>query len=275
MDWYVTACWTDARQRGKVLISCQYGCVLILGPHSFSSLRHRGVKHQSVTLVLPVSMATRIIQVTGGQVAGERRHQVHWNQHHMKWPSRLALSVCPCVRPSPVPSLTRSSLSSSTGIMSLLNVTTVCCRRTVHFVPLLQWTSSSTGGCCRKLEDCGSSGCHTSLISLVSPLNVLQLSDQDPSSLTHPDGSEFITAIPDLLSLCIWVVPCFLAPHLICRGWWVADYGEDAEERNAAANKQLCSGDRRLLMQHPTPHNESPNNMCSPLNAWCNTHCLH
>lgn len=28
-------------QRGKVLIFCQYGCVLILGPHSFSSLRYR------------------------------------------------------------------------------------------------------------------------------------------------------------------------------------------------------------------------------------------
>lgn len=44
MDWYVTACWTDARQKGNILICYQYKCVLILGPHSFSSLRYRSRK---------------------------------------------------------------------------------------------------------------------------------------------------------------------------------------------------------------------------------------
>lgn len=93
VDWYVTAYWAAARQRGKVLIFCQYGCVLILGPHSFHPSDTGRKKQKSVTLVLPVSMTTRIIQVTGGQSADEKRICVHWNHSWKALYSPCCLSL--------------------------------------------------------------------------------------------------------------------------------------------------------------------------------------
>lgn len=52
----------------------------------------RGKKQRSVTLVLPVSMTTRIIQVRGGQAADGRRICAHWNH---SWNAlHPSLSVC-------------------------------------------------------------------------------------------------------------------------------------------------------------------------------------
>lgn len=50
-------------------------------------------KQKSVTLVLPVSMTTRIIQVTGGQSADEKWICVHWNHSRKALYSPCCLSL--------------------------------------------------------------------------------------------------------------------------------------------------------------------------------------
>lgn len=220
MDWYVTACWTNARQREKVLIFCQYGCVLILGPHSFSSLRYKGgKKRRGVTLVLPVSMATGIILVRGGQAAwwganlGSLKstlHEMPFTLHSLSLPVSAHHLCC----------LSHAALSPHHFFFTF---TTIFYRGPVHIptsakekpytlergteppgapVALAGSHQESTADfpCMTEVETHHSFlSCRSALLSVCSS----SLTRLHPSSLILPDRLDFITAIPDLLSLCI------------------------------------------------------------------------
>ena len=254
MDWYVTAYWTDARQREKVLILCQYDCVLIPGPHSFSSLtygregeaekchtcfasRHDNKDHpsqrrsgrwweanmcslKSFTKCPPPSASPRarpspLLAVHSLLV---HRHQrffylrepfsaaVWFKFPHQRGKPLIALlneALNPQLLPWNYPASTSKSLQTFRGWMKFKHITLFS-----HVPPLF-------------------ARCAAGL--LTSP---------NPSSLVPPDRLEFITTIPDLLSPCIWVVICLLAPiHFVGADGQLISGGA-GEERRLAANRQ-------------------------------------